>query len=703
MSDNREIKFIKHKLGGITAIYTIIDGIATFTIVPTKKLPKVDYDKLTLKDVKYNRPDPMVQVSVFGDEVNRQYSPGQTMRNTESCFALKFSKQKKTKKDSITTIVTELVREDGQKAKHHIVWDGGSYLECFVTYYNGSKNDITLEMLASFSLGSLSPFVMDQEADKFSLHRMRSQWSAEAILETMSAEDLLMEPSWMNYGVRGDRFGQRGSFPARPFIPFIAATDDNAKVTWAANIYCPTSWQAEYYLSQNSINLSGGLADFEFGHWRKILKPKESITTPVSLLTTIVGDVNEAAQLLTLKQNTYKLPPSEDSLPVMYNDWCKNWGKCTKENLIPLINATADFGIEYFVIDAGWYNKTDCDSNPFAPNIEIYPNGFEEIVGLIKNKGMRAGVWFEFESRDYDGLKDSFKDLLTRDGLIIRNLERAFVDMRSSDTREVLRKGVIDFFGKYGVGYTKIDYNENIGIGCDGAESLGEGLRQHGLASHEFFKEMTETNPDLVVEICASGGMRAEPSMIALGSQMSFSDIHETDEGPIVAAAMHRVLQPRRNQIWATVRRDDSERRIINTISKTFLGRMCFSGDIAELDKKQNEIVKKSIALYRKCVPAIKDGTTYFLTPQIKSMRNPKGHQAVLRRCNDGKTAVLTIHTFDESCAKGIKLSNNLLKGYEITESFCESAVTTELDGKGLRITNMGKFSGAVFLLNNMK
>jgi alpha-galactosidase len=271
--------------------------------------------------------------------------------------------------------------------------------------------------------------------------------------------------------------------------------------------------------------------------------------------------------------------------------------------------------------------------------------------------------------------------------------------MRNPETVQMLERDVIRFFQEYGVGYTKIDYNENIGIGCDGAESLGEGLRQHGLAAQEFIKEIKRQNPDLVLEICASGGMRAEPSMIALGSQMSFSDIHETEEGAVIAANMHRVLQPSRSQIWATLRKSDDERRLVNTISKAFLGRLCFSGDIAELDQKQSDIVKQAVALYRRCVPTIKDGFTYFLTPPQKSLRHLRGKQVVLRCGADGDTAYLTLHTFEKACEKGFSIQNEKLKGYTVIDRFIESGATATLTDGVLKVTGMGRFSGAVLLL----
>ena len=42
-----------------------------------------------------------------------------------------------------------------------------------------------------------------------------------------------------------------------------------------------------------------------------------------------------------------------------------------------------------------------------------------------------------------------------------------------------------------------MDYNDTIGIGCDGAESLGEGLRRDREASVNFVRKVKEEIPGI--------------------------------------------------------------------------------------------------------------------------------------------------------------------------------------------------------------
>ena len=57
----------------------------------------------------------------------------------------------------------------------------------------------------------------------------------------------------------------------------------------------------------------------------------------------------------------------------------------------------------------------------------------------------------------------------------------------------------------------KMDYNDTVGMGCDGYESIGEGLRQNMAAAREFVEKVKKEIPGIVLENCASGGHRLEP------------------------------------------------------------------------------------------------------------------------------------------------------------------------------------------------
>lgn len=259
---------------------------------------------------------------------------------------------------------------------------------------------------------------------------------------------------------------------------------------------------------------------------------------------------------------------------------------------------------------------------------------------------MIPGIWFEIEnvgsaSRAYQ----ESEHLLKKDGKVLTSYFRRFWDMRDPWVEEYLTERVIGTLKKYGFGYMKIDYNETIGIGCDGAESLGEGLRQNMEASVRFMEKVKREVPGIVLENCASGGHRLEPVMMGLTSMASFSDAHECEEIPVIAANLHRSILPSQSQIWAVIRQKDSLKRITYSIANTFLGRMCISGDVTGLSQEQWGQIERGMTFYRSISPIIKNGQTYRYGPKIRSARHPEGWQGVLRLGRNGQAYAL-IHVF---------------------------------------------------------
>lgn len=472
-------------------------------------------------------------------------------------------------------------------------------------------------------------------------------------MEKLPLEDLQLEPAWDPHAVRCEKFGQVGSMPVNKFFPFAAVEDQEHHVFWGAQLAHPASWQIELYRKDDALALSGGLADRDFGHWMKGLEPREGFTSPeaiVSVAHTDSIDIFTGRLTQAALEGLEYVPEAEKQLPIIFNEYCTTWGNPSHGNICKILDAIKGKGFQYFVIDCGWYKEEgvpwDISMGDYEVSESLFPQGLDKTVEKIRESGMIPGIWFEVEnvgkaSRAYQ----MEEHLLQKDGRTLTSYFRRFWNMRDSWVEEYLSKKVIGTLQKYGFGYMKVDYNETIGIGCDGAESLGEGLRQNMEASKAFFEKVKREVPGIVLENCASGGHRLEPGFMSQMSMASFSDAHECGEIPIIAANLHRVIHPAQSQIWAVIRQNDSLQRIAYSMANTFLGRMCISGDVANLTKKQWDILENGIHFYRKIVPIIKNGQSFRYGTKEKSMRHPEGWQALLR-IGGNQMAYLVIHIF---------------------------------------------------------
>ena len=237
---------------------------------------------------------------------------------------------------------------------------------------------------------------------------------------------------------------------------------------------------------------------------------------------------------------------------------------------------------------------------------------------------------------------------LYRNGEVIQTGKiRRFWDFRKPEVTAYLTEKVIGFLRKNEIGYLKVDYNGSIGYGCDGAESPGEGLRVQMEAVREFFRKIRGELPDLVIENCASGGHRLEPSMLKLTAMSSFSDAHECDEIPYIAADLHCLILPRQSQVWAVISPELSIREIRYRLASAMLGRFCLSGEITKLSDGQWDEVKNAAAFYEHVKRIIKDGRSVLFRESTDNHHHLRGIQALLRNRND-EEILLVCHTFAE-------------------------------------------------------
>lgn len=311
---------------------------------------------------------------------------------------------------------------------------------------------------------------------------------------------------------------------------------------------------------------------------------------------------------------------------------------------------------------------------------------------------MIPGIWFEFEVCGQDSAAFPLHEhQLRRDGYPVTSGIRRFWDLRDPWTVGYLKERVIGLIRENGFGYLKIDYNDSIGIGCDGADSLGEGLRAHLEAVQDFIRLIRKELPELVIENCSSGGHRLEPSFMGLTSMSSFSDAHEQPEIPIIAANLHRVLPPRQNQIWAVIRKQDSPRRIVYSLVSAFLGRMCLSGDFLTLSLEQWSLIDEGIDFYKKAVPVIRKGNSSRLGPEVFSYRHPEGWQAMLRVQPGGERLLAVIHTFGGVLPE--ELSLPLPDHYCIMAAFGDEGKRAVADDCRLIVPVSGPFQACAVLL----
>jgi len=602
--------------------------------------------------------DPLVQTHLRGDAHPGGWVAGHSLRNSPSTMALRFERQEITRDGHVLGIRTILASAAGLRATHtvrHREGAAGFFVETALT--NAGAEPVEIEMLSSFSVAGISPFVPDDAPGRLFLHRFRSAWSNEGRHCVESFENLHLERNWGGKP-NGLVFGQTGSMPVRGFHPFVAIEDRAEGVFWGAQIAWHGSWQIEVTRRDDAVAFSGGHGDFNRAHWMKRLAPGESFAGPTALVACVRGNIESLCHALLDLQEEMAAPEPEHErdLPIIFNEWCSTWGNPNHDYLVRTADRLATTPTRHLVIDDGWAEKPPGEAIQFNGdwnvNTAAFPSGLAATADAIRQRGLIPGLWFEFETctRGSDAYNLHAHQLHLH-GRVLQIGNRHFWDFRDPWTIGFLTEKVIRRLREGGFGYLKVDYNESLGIGCDGSESPGEALRQHLDAVRRFFEKIRAEVPGIVIENCSSGGHRAEPGFVSLTSLTSVSDAHETVEIPIISAQLQRLVPARKLQVWAVLRPEDSAQRLRYSLAATFLGRMCVSGDVVTMDDARFAILREAQEFYTDAVPAIRDGRSRLLDATGPSRKYPTGWQAVVRSA--GSRTLVVFHSFEGGRPEG--------------------------------------------------
>ncbi len=639
-------------------------------------------------------PDAMVQVSLRGARNLVDYTQGVTMRNMASVPAHILAQTA-----SASGVVTLLSDGQGNEYEHTLEYDAetGVFSVC-AEYRNKSGKTQVLESLQSFSVSGI--FIPQNAALSdagLRLVRMTSAWSRECRMKEDEFCALGMDMSWARYGVKVERFGQVGSMPNRGYYPFAAIAGGGC--IWAATLEAPYSWQMELYKEKETCALSGGLADREFGHWSKEIPAGASFRTHRAYLR-VAAHENVLAvcnDFVRFQDNRLQVPASEEDMPVLFNEYCTTWGVPSEENIRAILDSIAGIPFGIFVVDCGWYKPDDCGwcnaTGDWEQNKELFPHGIRAVADAIRERGMRAGLWYEFEVAGRDSKAFAKTDmLLSRDGVPLTGKNRRFFDLRKPAVQAYIQKKMCDFLHENGFGYIKIDYNDNIGMGCDGAESVGEGGRQIAEESLAWLEKLREAVPGIVIENCSSGGSRIEPLRMSRVSMCSFSDAHECREIPLVAANVSRVIPARQSQIWAVIRKEDTVDRIVWSMTAAMFGRICVSGDVHKIDGAQKAKIREGVEFYNVVKDIVRDGDIAFLHCGVRYYRDPKGSQIYQKVSRDGRRMLVLAHCFE----RPFEIPECDVRGYKLIASY--ASLEYEVAGGSLVLRPAAEYQSGAFL-----
>lgn len=478
---------------------------------------------------------------------------------------------------------------------------------------NSSTEPFTLEYVSSFTYNGFFRFSQDDWADAAQLSIPHNtliaefQWTQHT-LPSLGIVDVGFGETGPHSSKSRVSVGAVGTQPTTEYLPMGGLSDQVRGVSWLWEIEHNGSWQWEVGDHIAGIYLSASGPNDQEHHWHKQLQPGESFEAVPFSLTTVAGELTDAFVPLTEYRRRVRRPNADDiELPVVFNDFMNSLlADPTEEKLLPVIEAAARAGSEYFCVDAGWYSSEQSWWNTVGEWEESptrFPHGFVKVFDAIRAAGMIPGLWVEpdvvgVESPVADELPD--EAFFWRNGARIDSQGRHQLDFRSSVVIERMDRIIDRLIGDYGLGYLKFDYNINGGIGTDlNADSAGDGMLGHHRAFLRWIEGLFARHPGLVIENCSSGGARIDAASQRLFSIVSTSDQTDHYRYVPIAAGAPTGLTPEQAAVWVYPQPEFSDEELRLSIVNGLLSRPQLSGGMWKLSDAQLGVVRTAMDVYK--------------------------------------------------------------------------------------------------------
>jgi len=462
--------------------------------------------------------------------------------------------------------------------------------------HNAGTTPAVLQMVSSFAATAPG-------GDDAVLMRARNDWCAESRWHTIAlrGQDGLADinSDFHRHDGRGSLVtAVRSTWSSGDFLPVgVLAAGDTA---WGWQVEHNGAWRWEIDARRDGRNAYGivvsGPTDGDH-QWLSRLEP---------------GDTGYAGALaaLTRQRRALRRPrPADDALPLIFNDYMNTlMGDPTTERLLPLIDAAARAGAEYFCVDAGWYDDGGhwWDSvGEWLPSTRRFPDGgLRRVLDHVRDRGMRPGLWLEPE---VVGVRSPVTQQLPAEAFMSRGGQRVvehsryLLDLRHPAAREHLDSVVDRLVNDYGVAYFKLDYNVTPGAGTDrAAMQAGDGLLAHNRAHLAWLDGVLARHPDVVFENCAAGAMRCDYAMLSRLDLQSTSDQQDFRLYPPIAAAAPAAMLPEQAGNWAYPQPGMTPEELACTMVTGLAGRLYLSGHLDRMSDDEFRLVTAATDLHKR-------------------------------------------------------------------------------------------------------
>lgn len=493
---------------------------------------------------------------------------------------------------------------------HFQFYDDISVVRCFTEVTNLGQEVQTLEYVSSFNLNGIEKEGILPRDEKMKVAVVHNSWQRELQWKEYTLPELGLENSQIDIPIRSSKafeITNTGNWSTKSYLPMgcVENTETGTRLFWQIEHNGSWHWEISDQTNHLYVQLSGPTENHS--HWFKDLKPGESFLSVPAAVGAVAGDVSDMMRELTKYRRAIRRKNTDnEKMAVIFNDYMNClWADPTTEKELPMIDAAAAAGCEYYCIDAGWYADGYWwdEVGEWLPSEKRFPGGLKQVIDYIREKGMVPGLWLEIETMGIRCPKAEEmpeRCFFQRHGKRVYDRSRYQLDFRQPEVTAHADEVIDRLVNEYGVGYIKMDYNIEPGIGTEvDADSVGEGLLEHERAYLRWLDGVFARYPELIIENCSSGGLRMDYAMLSRHSIQSTSDQEDYRSYAAIAANAPLGVTMEQSAIWAYPKSGVDEEETIFNMVNALLMRVHQSGHMIDITAQQKALVKEGLDFYK--------------------------------------------------------------------------------------------------------
>ncbi len=336
-----------------------------------------------------------------------------------------------------------------------------------------------------------------------------------------------------------------------------------------------------------------------------VLEPGESYRTP-----DVLG-VHSAEGLTPTTWQFHEAVRAGDAhpsrpRPVLLNTWEAVYFEHDTDRLQALADASADLGIERFVLDDGWFGSRRDDTRGLGDwwvSDDVYPDGLAPLIDHVTGLGMEFGIWVEPEMVNPDSdvfrahpdwalIDPNYEPVLGRQQLVL--------DLADPDAFAYVESHLDALLSDHDIAYVKWDMNRDHiqASGRDGAP----GTHAQTLALYRLLDELRAKHPTVEFESCASGGGRIDHEILRRTERVWTSDCNDALERQTIQRGASMLIPPEVMGAHIGPTRSHTTRRTHSLsfrAATALFGHLGVEWDITDLSEPDRTALRAVIAMHR--------------------------------------------------------------------------------------------------------